>query len=389
MGNLDRKINSQYGIMVNNLNLNFEFDLRPKGIGYTMRGWNFSRQEVSDAIRNHRMLNPAMELGSNVCPWNCSFCFTEHPDNSSKHKLKNELSLEKRLALIDEAAELGARSINFVGAGEPTIDPNFWEIIERMVSNKITPIIYTEGTLRLLNVDFVRRLYDSGATVVLKVNSLKNHEYQNSIVRGSGKNVNADNYTTQRNKVIELLIKKGFADSEPTRLAFDTIITKQNIDEVAEIHRYARRNNIFVLFVNYLPSGRSSDGISDALSREEQFAVFEDFAKIDLEEFGVSHGTKFPYAGGVPCTIRGTGLFVKITGKIYDCPGEMISLGNFQNESLSEIWKRARKITRSFDGGCAPREAFWKSHKVVPKPNIALHKTLTRMKQNGLLEFSK
>ncbi|HEX8565076.1 MAG TPA: radical SAM protein [Pyrinomonadaceae bacterium] len=343
-------------------NLPIELDLRPKGIGYTMRGWDFSRFQVEEAIRNQRMLNPAMELGSNVCPWNCSFCFTEHPDNPSKRRLKNELSLAKRLSLIDEAAELGTRSINFVGAGEPTIDPNFWGIVERMVSKNITPIIYTEGTLRLLNVDFTRKLYDSGATVVLKVNSLRNHEYQNSIVRGNGKNVNADSYTTKRNKVIELLIKEGFADSEPTRLAFDTIITKQNIDEVADIHRYARRNNIFVLFVNYLPSGRSSDGASDALSRDEQFKVFEDFAKIDLEEFGLSHSTKFPYAGGIPCTIRGTGLFVKITGKVHDCPGVLIALGDYRKESLSEIWKRARSITQSFDGGCAPRDQFWKTH---------------------------
>jgi MoaA/NifB/PqqE/SkfB family radical SAM enzyme len=350
------------------VNLPTELDLRPKGIGYTMRGWDFSRREVAEAIENHRMLNPAMELGTNVCPWNCDFCFTEHPDNPSKRRLKDELSLEKRLSLIDEAAALGAKSINLVGAGEPTIDPDFWEIIGHMVSRKITPIIYTEGTLRLLHRDFARRLYDSGATVVLKVNSLKNHGYQNSIVRGSGKNINADNYTARRNKVIELLIKEGFAVSEPTRLAFDTIITKQNIDEVSEIHRFARRNNIFVLFVGYLPSGRSSDGASDALSREEQFAVFENFARIDLEEFGITHGTKFPYAGGVPCTIRGTGLFVKITGKIYDCPGEMIALGNFQTESLSNIWKRARLITRSFDGGCAPREMFWKKH---PNPEFS------------------
>src|SRR5439155_10066730 len=134
---------------------------------------------------------------------------------------------------------------------------------------------------------------------------LNNHDYQNAIVRGSGKNPNAGQYTTRRNEVITKLIDLGFAESQPTRLAFDCIITKQNVDEVFDIHRFARRNNIFVLFVNYLPSGRSSEGVNDALTRREQFDVFERFAQIDRSEFNLDHASRFPYGGGVPCSIRG------------------------------------------------------------------------------------
>src|SRR5436309_1414875 len=99
-----------------------EFDL-PPDYGFTMKGWDFSRAAVASSIENHLMLNPAMELGSNVCPWNCDFCFTESPTNmeGAKRRLIEEMSLEQRLDLIDQAAALGTRSINFVGAGEPTI----------------------------------------------------------------------------------------------------------------------------------------------------------------------------------------------------------------------------------------------------------------------------
>lgn len=341
----------------------YEFDLRPQNLGFTMRGWDFSREEILDAIWHHKMLNPAIELASNICPWNCSFCFTEDPANLFKHKLKNEMSLEERLSLIDQVAELGGKTINWVGAGEPTIDPNFWKILERIVENNITPIIYTEGTIKLSQRDFTKRLYQLGATVVLKANSLWNSDYQNSIVKGKSKNLKANNYTKLRNKVIEILLEEGFADSNPTRLALDTIITRQNLYEIVDIHRYARKNNIFVLFVNYLPSGRSSDGVSDAISLKEQFDVFEELAEIDAKEFGLTHGTKFPYAGGVPCSIRGTGLFIKITGKVYDCPGEMIPLGNCLDSKLSDVWKSAKPITNSFDGKCKPREEFWKKRR--------------------------
>lgn len=267
------------------------------------------------------------------------------------------------MSLIDQVADLGAKTINWVGAGEPTIDPNFWLLLERIVDNGITPIVYSEGTLKLSQRDFVKRLKRLGVTIVLKINSLWNSEYQNSIVRGNTKNSRAKDYTKSRNQVIRLLLEEGFADSEPTSLAFDTIITKQNINEIPKLHRFARNNNIFVLQVSYLPSGRSSDSLSDAISLKEQFEVFDDLAKIDAEEYGLIHGTKFPYAGGVPCSIRGTGMFIKITGKVFDCPGEMIPLGDFNQENLSDIWKRAKPITNSFDGKCKPREEFWRNHK--------------------------
>ena len=52
-----------------------------------------------------------------------------------------------------------------------------------MQEHGITPIVYTEGSLKLQDKDFCKRLYDSGATVVLKVNSLVNYEYQDAILR--------------------------------------------------------------------------------------------------------------------------------------------------------------------------------------------------------------
>jgi MoaA/NifB/PqqE/SkfB family radical SAM enzyme len=340
-----------------------EFDV-PYKHGYTMKGWDFRTAELAEAMKGRRMLNPAFELASNFCPWNCEFCFTEDPANAegAKRRLANEMSLDDRLRLIDEAADLGTRSINFIGAGEPTIDPHFWEYLERMQIHDITPIVYTEGALKLTDPNFVSRLFDIGATVVLKVNTLKDEAYQNAIVAGPpGRKIpqRHQDYFRDRNRAIEVLIERGFNASNPTRLAFDTIICKENAAEVLDIHRYARRNNIFVLFVNYLPSGRSKQVMHNAITRQEQFTIFEQMAEIDRQEFGIEHRACFPYAGGVPCTIRGFGLYVKIGGAVFDCPGESMSMGNFRGESLQQIWERAHPIQSEFDGGCLPRKLFW------------------------------
>lgn len=340
-----------------------EFDLSAAH-GFTMQGWDFSSTEVAEAIRGYRMLNPAMELGTNICPWNCDFCFTESPNNPDgrKQHLLDELPIARRLRLIDEAAELGCRSINFVGAGEPTIDPDFWQLLEWMQQKRITPIVYTEGSLKLKSHGFAQRLFDLGATVVLKVNSLTNAEYQDRVLRGirPKAGIPTHSYTADRQEALKTMMDIGFNLPVPTRLAFDCIICRENATEIEDIHRYARLNNIFVLFVNYLPSGRTKDGHTSAISWEEQHNIFKRLAEIDETEFGLKHATHFPYAGGVPCTIRGLGLFVTIRGSVFDCPGESVQLGNVKEETLAAVWQKARSITEGFDGGCFPRQQFWK-----------------------------
>ena len=341
----------------------------PFGVGYTMKGWDFSANEIVEALRDDRMLNPAYELASNACPWNCFFCFTEDPDNpeESKKRLKGEMSLDDRISLIDQSVDLGAKSINIIGAGEPTIDRYFWQIVEHIASKGITPIVYTEGALKLTDQDFAKRLYDTGATVVLKVNSLADEAYQNETVKGGTERRRPLklNYFTERNKALEVLMDTGFNDHDPTRLAFDTIICKENYDEIPAMHRFARDNNIFVLFVGYLPSGRSTSLAQNAVSKAEQFAMFDELARIDKVEYGIEHKAIFPYAGGVPCSIRGLGLYVKIRGEVWDCPGEMEPMGNATQEPLTEIWNRAKEIRAGFNGGCPPRDAFWQRYETA------------------------
>jgi MoaA/NifB/PqqE/SkfB family radical SAM enzyme len=341
-----------------------ELDHAPEH-GLIMKGWDFSQAEVAAALAGGRILNPAIELCSNVCPWNCDFCFTESSFATKKRKLANELSFEARTQLLRNLATLGAKSINIVGAGEPTIDPHFFELLDTIGALGMVPLVYTEGSLKLSDRDFCRRLYDTGATVVLKVNSLYDAAYQNSILVSG--NVNAHtpkfDYFHKREEALNNLIALGFNAGSPTRLAFDTIICRENEGEIERLHRYARDNNIFILLVNYLPSGRSASGHTNSLSRAEQFNVFQRLARIDREDYGISQRGIFPYAGSQPCLIRGTGLFVKINGDVLACPGETQPVGNILEAPLPEIWDRLAQVRAEFDGHCAPRERFWNALK--------------------------
>ncbi|HYD07519.1 MAG TPA: hypothetical protein VEC60_17410, partial [Reyranella sp.] len=286
---------------------------------------------------------------------------TESVESDRKKRLANEMSFDQRRALLDCLVGLGARSVNIVGAGEPTIDPYFFALLEHCRSIGLVPIVYTEGSLKLASRPFCERLFDLGATVVLKVNSLVNREYQNKIlVSGYTKpRTPRYDYFERRKAALELLLEVGFNKSAPTRLAFDTIVCRENASEIIDLHRFARDNNIFTLMVNYLPSGRSTSGHTNSISRAEQFALFAELSQIDCDEYGIQQRGIFPYTGAQPCLIRGTGLFVKISGDVLACPGETQPIGNVLRTPLAEIWSRLADVRAAFDGGCPPRERFW------------------------------
>jgi len=341
-----------------------EFDIIRTNKGFTMKGWDFNSFEIEKALANSRMLNPAFEVGGNLCPWDCFFCFSKDPEAAKdRNRVQdNEMTLQERLHLISQAKLLGTKSINIVGAGEPTIDPCFWEVLEHISSLGILPIVYSEGSCRLTKLDFVQRLYNLGATVVLKVNSLWNEKYQNAIMLSGKRKCNMPkvNYFQKRNQALKVLMDVGFNSHDPTRLAFDTIVCKENIGEIIRLYCFARESNIFPMLVNYLPSGPCSQPVQNAISREEQFSLFKELARIDREEYGLAHQSIFPYGGGLPCSIRGLGLYINVKGDVWDCPGQSRLIGNIREEPLESLWEKAAPFRKRFDGRCEPREIFWK-----------------------------
>ncbi|KKQ78517.1 MAG: Radical SAM domain protein [Parcubacteria group bacterium GW2011_GWC2_38_7] len=334
--------------------LPMEFDLLARG--YVMRGWSFSRYELADAINAGKMLNPTFEGMTNFCPWNCDYCYTERESSAEAHKqrLATELPLERRLEIIHEAAALGAKSMNFIGAGEPTLDQNFWELVECVAHAGMIPIVFSEASFRLTDRAFVQRLYELDATVVIKVNSLWNAEYQNALVAGN-QPVRSE-YFGRRNQAIALCQELGFADEVPTRLGFDTIITQGNYTEIPRLHQYARENNIFIVLKNFLHTGRAKELRPDAVNHEDQTKLWKRLAKIDRDKFGIKHASCFPFGGGTPCCLRSTGVHISVTGQVFRCDGEEVSLGDLRVESLSTVWHRIRQQDQNVAGLCPPRE---------------------------------
>lgn len=318
----------------------------PIGIGAILKGWNILEKDFRDKSRLPIVDFRAM---TNSCPHDCYHCFTD--------KNKKILSLEEIKRLISEIKNMGAYGINFLGEGEPTIDKDFFEIVEFTSSLGTIPIVFTDGATKLRNRDFVRRLKASGASVVPKCDSLFNPKYQNFVV---GDKTNT--YFDERNEAVKILIEEGFnevSSDGSTRIGFDMVISSQNIHEVPKTLRYCRKNNIWIVFAFYLTSGRSAkiDFNKESIPSPKQIKEMQEIVlKIDRDEFGFNHLIWNNFAT-IGCVER---LQIYGDGRVSPCPGNETVIGRIQDYSIKELNQMILSEFPlhnpcSFDGNCIYR----------------------------------
>lgn len=130
----------------------------PIGIGAVIKGWNVTEKY----FRNLNLL-PVIDFFAmtNACPHNCFHCFTE--------KNKKTLTLDEIKKVIDQLAEMKTAAINFDGEGEPTIDKDFFEIIEYATKKGIQPIVFTDAATKCRDRSFVRRIKNLVLVLFLNV----------------------------------------------------------------------------------------------------------------------------------------------------------------------------------------------------------------------------
>lgn len=320
----------------------------PVGIGAVIKGWNM----LEEHFRNPNFL-PVVDFRAMTprCPHDCFFCFTD--------KQKKTLSLDEIKNVIDQLAEMKTVAIDYLGEGEPTLDMDFFEIIEYTSKKGIQPIVYTDAATKLRDGDFVRRLYKSGASIVPKCDSLWNREFQNWVVGDKTKK-----FFDQRNEALRLLIKEGFNKPEKdgtTRMGFDMVTCKKNMHEVERTLRYCRDNNLWVIFAFYLPSGRSGMESFDRslmLTPEEKRNVREIVMKVDAE-YGYEHESINNFLTS-PCIEY---MCIYGDGRVSPCPGNETPIGNVRTNSIKElnrmiVEKFPAHGRRTFDGFCPYRERF-------------------------------
>lgn len=344
-------------------------------------GWFFPPEELGEALVQERMLCPSIDL-TNACNLNCSYCFIEEKDSTRKLRKPNELSQDEVVAVIDDFRESGARTVNIVGAGEPTIDPHFEETIDHIARHNLTAVLFTNGIRLSEEPSLINFLYSRNVSVVLKYNS------QSGALQdlAAGRN----GYSAKRDHALTLLQDVGFNKSLPTRLGLDIITFSGNLREIPSIHRSCRQKNIFPIAGEYIPTGRTDEGhfqgygamkgltepdrqrlvrILQPLTADERSWLLSELQETD-QVLQIRPADHMAYFGGGVCT-QILGVYVDVEGNIWPCvarkktEGNALSnglLGNTRHGDLpSQLWRQhpyMRAIRQGFNGGCPYKPAI-------------------------------
>lgn len=155
------------------------------------------------------------------CNLSCTFC-----DTTDRHRPpQNELSAEQWTTVIDEAADLGARRIMVLGGGEPLLSLATPAILRRARERGLIGFLTTNGTRLARFAPLLAEIRWDEVHVSVDGATVATHDR----LRGQ------DGALRQAVRGLCLLRQR----SPTTRLALHTVVTRENVDELAEIVRLA------------------------------------------------------------------------------------------------------------------------------------------------------
>ncbi|MEI7961504.1 MAG: radical SAM protein, partial [archaeon] len=318
--------------------------------------WDFSPVEYVNASSEGKILTASIE-NTNYCNLDCKYCFRGGALPSVDRQIEGQLLREELFKLVDDLALLGVKAIYITGAGEPLIEKDLPQLLIRIAEKKIIPVVATNGSL--ITPEMVKIFKKTNSSVVLKLNTFDSSK-QDEIVQRAG-------YSKKRDTGLELLINAGFnkpSKTVQTKLGINSIVFKGNINEVLDILRFCRKNNIMPVMSTFIPAGRTKSNTDEEVSLKDFLDISRKARKIDEKEFNIKYDRLLPYLGGISCSQCGkASIFVSITGDIYDCPGQLVNYGNVRTTSIKEAVANIQKNEVNTDFGCPLRNEYWKRTK--------------------------
>jgi radical SAM protein with 4Fe4S-binding SPASM domain len=270
-----------------------------------------------------------------------------------------DLKILKRI--ISEAKELGITSVVVIGGGEPTLYPNFRELIAYIDSLGIIPVVFSNTIL--VTEELAGFLYEHNASVMGKLDSLK-PEVQDYLAGKKGA-------SRELKKGLENLLLAGFSNPVKPgelRLGVSFVSNKINLEEVEDIWHFCRQNNIFPNMEILTPTGRANDELEDKLLTPGEIKEYK-LRLLDIDRKYYRYNW-LPYT---PITASGClqhlySLYINIEGDVRPCAPTKLDEHpaltingkypyNINRISLKEIYDSdlftyVRNIDRVLEGRC-------------------------------------
>lgn len=271
-----------------------------------LKGYMYGAEEAREARNLNRLLAIRLETNKS-CNLHCRYCYAQSGEDSAK--IVDIKNLKK---IILESKELGTKSVVVIGGGEPTLHPNFRDLIDYIDSLGIIPVIFSNTIL--MTEELAGFLYKHNASVMGKLDSFK-PEVQDYLAGREGA-------SEEIRKGFDNLKKTGFSKPErpgELRMGVSFVSNKMNLDEIESIWHFCRQNNIFPNMEILTPTGRANDELKDQLLTAEEIKEYKlKLLEIDRKYYGYDW---LPYT---PITASGClqhlySLYINIEGNVRPC----------------------------------------------------------------------
>lgn len=224
------------------------------------------------------------------CNFNCASCWRQSVSREEiEKKYSEELSDERLLRLIDEAAEIGVKEIAFVGGGEPLARDVTFELMKRIRKHNMEGDLVTNGSL--LTKKIIETLVDIGWTRVKFSMDGSNPGIQDKLRREK-----CFNRIIKNIKLLSETKKKKNKDLP--RIGFNVVVSNENYKDLPNIIELAYKtgcNEILLLPITvFSEEGKKlkmdydqmvefQQIIKDCLPKLKEYGIFSNMDKfIDL-----------------------------------------------------------------------------------------------------------
>ena len=284
------------------------------------------------------------------CNLACVHCLS-----SSGRRDPRELTTAEAQRVIDDLQAMQVFYVN-IGGGEPTIRPDFFDLVDYAVDHGVGVKFSTNGTTmtperaqRITGTDYVDvQISVDGATAAT-----------NDAVRGEGSFAAAV-------RAMELLADAGFGEFK-----ISVVVTRQNVSELDGLEGLADRFGAQLRLTRLRPSGRGADTWAELHPTQEQQLVLYRWLR---ERPRVLTGDSFFHLSALGEPLPGLNLcgagrvvcLIDPVGDVYACPfvlHDQFKAGSVRDEGgFARVWEES-DLFRSLrepesPGACASCGAY-------------------------------
>jgi len=241
---------------------------------------------------------------TNTCNLKCAYCEIGKDPQPDYYQKKHAMSLEQVFLILDEAAQIGVRSVQFNVVNEPLMYKHLFEVIERASQLKFDEIFFITNGIGL-SEQISLRLIDSGLTkLMISIDAFSSETYK--LIRKSNK------YERIVKNVRRFVALRDERKKKLPLVRVSFLVTPENQHEADAFVQYWNQEVEFVALQNLLD--------------------VTDTSAVDLND-----AAKFDFK----CAMPNFRVTVKADGTMKPCCvfyGDQLDFGNISETSIQAMW---------------------------------------------------